>query len=114
MIWHLKNQNKYRAQSTIYNGISYHSKKEATYAQELDLLKKAGEIKDWERQVKIDLEVNGYHIANYYVDFKIENKDGSIEYHEVKGFSTETWRLKWKLFEALYGDLPDVKLVVIR
>jgi len=90
----------------------YHSKKEAGYARELDLLYRAGEIKDWEGQYKLPLDVNGYHICNYIVDFKVINKDGSIELHEVKGFETEIWRLKWKLTEALYGN--KFKLVVIK
>jgi hypothetical protein len=30
-------------------------------------------------------------------------KDGSIEYHEVKGFETDVWKLKWKMALAIYG-----------
>jgi hypothetical protein len=88
------------------------SKFEAGKAQELELLKKAKEIKDFREQVKIPLIVNGYNIANYYFDFEIEHNDGSIEYIETKGYATDVWKLKWKLFEALYGDKPDVKLTV--
>jgi hypothetical protein len=80
------------------------SKKEATKAFELDLLIKAGEILEWKRQVKISLDVNGYHICNYYVDFEVLWKDGTKEYVEIKGFETDLWRMKWRLFEALYSD----------
>lgn len=111
-MWHLRRGNKYGAKSSIYDGIQYHSKLEAKYAADLDLLKKAGEIKGWERQVKIPLEVNGFHIANYYVDFRIEHNNGTIEYVEVKGFETEVFRLKWKIFEAIMSEIPDVKLTV--
>lgn len=111
-MWHLRRGSKYGARSSTYNGIQYHSKLEAQYAIDLDLLKKAGEIEGWERQVKIPLDVNGFHIANYYVDFVVTHKNGIKEFVEVKGFETEVWRLKWKLFEALMSDKPDIKLTV--
>ena len=114
MTWYQEKQNKYGRVESEYGGITYHSKKEAAYAAELDLRVKAKDIKSWERQVKISLDFNGYHICNYYVDFKITHNDGSVEYVEVKGFQTSEWRLKWKMFEAKYGDLPDVKLTVVR
>ena len=87
------------------------SKFEAGKAQELDLLKKAGEIKDFKEQVKLSLEVNGFHICNYYIDFVIEHNDGVIEYLETKGYATDAFKLKWKLFEALY-DKPGNKLTL--
>ncbi len=92
------------AASRTYNNITYHSKKEAGYAQHLDLLIKAKEIKSWERQVKISLDVNGYHITNYYMDFVVTHLGGILEYIEVKGFETMTWKMKYKLFEALYDQ----------
>ena len=87
------------------------SKFEAGKAQELELLKKAGEIVGFKEQVKIALEVNGYHICNYFIDFVIEHNDGEIEYLETKGYATDVWKMKWKLFEALY-DKPGNKLTV--
>lgn len=114
-MWRQRNSfSKYKSQSCNYNGILYHSKFEAGYAGELDLRKKANDIKDWERQVKISLDVNGFHIANYYVDFLIHHNDGLKEYVEVKGFETDTWKLKWKLFEALYSGGDDVRLTVVK
>lgn len=103
-MWYQKRQNKYNAKSSEYNGIMYHSMKEAGYAMELDLRVKAKEIKKWRRQEKISLDVNGYHIANYYIDFVITHNDGTEEFIEVKGFETEIFRLKWKLTEALLDD----------
>jgi hypothetical protein len=55
--------------------------------------------------------VNGKHIANYFCDFLVTFEDGREEWHEVKGFQTEVWRLKEKLFRAIY---PDRILKVIR
>lgn len=115
MTWYLRRGSKYNSKSVVYEGTQFHSKKEAAYAAELDLRKKAGDIKSWERQVKISLDVNDHHIANYYCDFKVTNKDGSIEFHEVKGFETEVYRLKRKILEATFlHDNPDFKYVVIK
>jgi len=88
------------------------SKFEASIARDLELLKKAGEIKDFQEQVKIPLVVNNYIICNYYIDFVIEHNDGTTEYREAKGLAMPVWKLKWKLFEALYADKPNVKLTV--
>lgn len=64
----------------------------------------AGELSHWERQVPIDLVVNGYKIATYRIDFVEYDKNGGEMWTEVKGFETPEWRLKWKLFEALYPE----------
>lgn len=113
-MWRLRTQNKYHNQSQEVNGIRYDSKKEAAYAQELNYRMKAKDIKDWFRQVKISLDVNEKHICNYIIDFVVVHNDEMIEYVEVKGFATDTWRLKFKLFEALYSDKPNTRLTVVR
>lgn len=89
-----------------YNGITYQSKLEAKYAMDLDLLMKSdnSDIKEWIPQVKISLDINGEHICNYYIDFVIEYNDGRKKYVEVKGLEMPLWRLKWRLFLALYKD----------
>ena len=117
MTYTQKSGNKYHSITNQYNGITYHSKLESAYAQELDIRVKAGDIKSWDRQVKLDLKVNGQHICNYYIDFVIHHNDGTKEFIEVKGFETEVWRLKWKLFEAVFDDFkecPDDKMTVIK
>lgn len=107
--------NKYRAVKQTYNGRSYDSKKEAIYASSLDWRKKAGEIKEIIPQYKIELYVNSVKICNYYVDFKVVLPNGDIEFHEVKGFETDVWRLKWKLTQALLEDIePKAKLVLVK
>lgn len=105
---------KYGARSAQYDGVTYQSTAEAKMAQQLNLRLRAKDIKSWERQMKISLDVNGYHIANYYIDFVIHHNDGMTEYIEIKGMILSTWQLKWKLFEALYADKPNVKLTVIK
>jgi len=108
-------RNKYNAVRTEYNGKVYDSKREAEYAQELDLLKRAGEIKDWIPQYKIDLEVYGQKLWTYKVDFKIINNDGSIELHEVKGKENRDWKHTWKLLGVIYNKkYPKITLKVIK
>lgn len=113
-MWYQRSGSKYKSKSIIQNGIQYHSKKEAAFAAELELRQKAKDIKSWERQVKIDLTVEGKHICNYYIDFVIHHNDGMLEYVEIKGFATDVWKIKWKMFCALYEDLPNIKLSVIK
>lgn len=95
--------NKFNASKSTYNGRHYDSKLEAGYAMELDWMLKAGIIKEWIPQWKLDLRVNDIHIANYYVDFKVIFPDKHIEYHECKGYETALWRIKWKMAIAIYG-----------
>lgn len=97
-------RNKYNSKVSHYNGRNYDSALECSYAQELDWRIKAKEIKEWIPQFKISLDINGCHIANYFIDFKVILKDGTEEYHEVKGFETEIWKMKWKLSKAIYSD----------
>ena len=110
-----KRYNKYSNVKQTYGGRSYHSKKEAAWAMELDKMKLVGEIKEFIPQYKLDLRVNGIHICNYYMDFKVIMSDDSIELHEVKGFETDVWRLKWRLTEALIDEIePGAKLILIK
>lgn len=108
-------QNKYSNVLQTYNGRSYRSKKEAAYAMELDIRKKGKDITDWEYEPRIELKgENGAVVAHYKVDFKLYHKDGSIEYVEVKGFETDVWRLKWKLFEDKFGHDHNIKLTIVK
>ena len=112
---HNRSKSKYFNKTRTYNNLTYDSIKEAQYAEGLDWRVKGKDIKDWERQIKISLDINGKHICNYYVDFKIIHNDDSIEYVEVKGFVTDLWNLKWKLFEALIDEIdPGAVLTVYK
>lgn len=114
-MWRQRSWNKYGAKKQNYGGILYHSKFEAGYARDLDLMLKAGEILGWSRQIKISLDVNGRHITNYYVDFEIQHKDGTVELIECKGFETEIFRLKRLLLEATYLQFhPEVKYTIVK
>lgn len=62
----------------------------------------------------MDLIVNGFKVAVYKIDFVINHNDGTIEYVECKGLPDPTWRLKWKIFEAMMSDDPNVTLTVVQ
>ena len=90
---------KYRAAPTDYGGVRYDSKAEAEYAMTLDLLLRAREIKDWDRQVKIPLGDDD----SLRVDFVV------TEWHDVyavdvKGVETADFKRKAKLWKK-YGTM---------
>jgi hypothetical protein len=110
-----KASNKFSAKRSDYNGKWYHSKGEASYAQELDWMLKAGEIKEWKGQHKIDIKVNGVHITNYYIDFRVITKHNSVQLIEYKGMETSDWRIKWNLLNALINEIePGAELILIK
>lgn len=112
MTYFLRSASKYGAKKKEYKGRLYMSKGEAGYARELELRKMVGEIKEIIPQFRLSLDVNGYHICNYIVDFKVVLADGTKQLHEYKGFATQLWNLKWKLCEAIYGK--EYELVLIK
>lgn len=91
------------------------SKLEANYAYELDMRKKAKQIKDWDKQHKISFDANGKHICNYYVDFIVYHNDDSIELVECKGMETDVWKIKRRLLEALFlPEHPEYSYTVVK
>lgn len=75
----------------------YASKREAEYAELLDMQKRTGVIADWFKQVRIPLTDK----ISYIADFQVCNLDGTVRYVEIKGFETEAWKLKYRLLEEL-------------
>lgn len=104
-------ESKFGNRKTEFAGETYHSKREADYAAELNLRLRGGDIAEWVRQVPIPLVVNEHKIGTYVMDFAIKHNDGSLEWIEVKGHETAVFKLKWKLLEALH---PDVKKTIVR
>ena len=130
MTYQVKRGNKFGAKSTIYNGRSYHSKKEAEVAMQLDMARKATHEKD--RVVDIipqfsitfyidrdgiltdEYSDGAYKICAYRPDFLVTYADEHKELIEVKGFWTTDARFKWRLTEALYSiKYPEIQLTVI-
>ena len=91
---------KYHSRRTLYDGIWYHSNKEAQYAMVDDLRVRVGELKFWLRQVPFILPGNPPII--YRLDFMEFYPDGKVEWIEVKGYRTKVGELKRRQCEALY------------
>lgn len=98
--------NKYKNKKTVFNGVTYDSKKEANRAAQLRILEKVGQIKDLKRQERFNLVVNGVNIGFYKADFSYINKRGTRIVEDVKSAYTRklaTYRIKKKLVKALFG-----------
>ena len=87
------------------------SKMERNYAHYLDWLKQLGEIRDWAYEPD-EFEFPVKRGTRFYKpDFKIINdRDGTIEHHEVKGHWTGKAKTQVKRFRKYY---PELKLVII-
>lgn len=96
---------KYRNKKLTVDGVTWDSQKEYKRWYELNLLQKAGQISELERQVTFRLEVNGQLICKYIADFcYIENGKRIIE--DTKSSFTKklpVYRLKYKLMKAIHG-----------
>ena len=112
-----KKRSKYNAIPTTYNGIVYHSKKEAQFAEKLDLMLKAHEIDYVLRQVPFDLGAGIIYRADFVALAKrdVISKcthiiQWQITVYEVKGMETPAWKLKHKLFKEKY---PLIQLEIV-
>ena len=107
-------RHKYSAKSSKCWQDHYHpSKLEAGYCDQLEILKKAGDIYEYEVQPRIRLEVNGQKICDHIPDFKVyrtkaDHDEGAGEIHETKGYENPVWNIKRKLTEALYPHIPYI------
>lgn len=86
---------KYHNVPTIVHGIRFDSKKEAEYYGLLHLTRHNGGIRAFFRQVPFDLPGG----IKFKADFVVIGNDGTITIEEVKGFRTQTYKLKKKLVE---------------
>ena len=118
MRWY--NQNKYRNTKTIVDGIEFDSRKEAARYKELKLLEAAGEISNFEMQVKFVLiptqrepdfvGVRGgikkgkviEKECSYLADF-VYIRDGEVIVEDTKGIRTKDYIIKRKLMLYLLG-----------
>lgn len=88
----------------------FRSKWEANYALYLDFLKKQGTIKGWRYEPKIFEFPVQHGTTRYLPDFEVTNPDGSVEYHEVKGYLTGKAKVQLNRMKKFY---PQVKLILV-
>lgn len=104
---------KYHNKKVILDGLLFDSKKEAGRWAELQLLQKAGEIRELQRQVPFVLiptqkdELTGRVLereARYIADFVYrDNHTHKLIVEDTKGMKTELYRLKKKLMLYRHG-----------
>jgi hypothetical protein len=104
---------KYGSKKITVDGITFDSKDEAIYYEDLKKKKAKGEILNFELQPTYELipkfrkQGKLYRATTYTPDFLIYHLDGTEELIDVKGFSTQQGELRRKLFEF---NFPDKKL----
>lgn len=104
-------QNKYKNKKVVIDGIIFASRTESEYYLALKEEEKNGIILSIEVQPRFILQETfkkggkTFRQIEYVSDFKVVGKDGSIRIIEIKGFETDIWKLKQKLFEYKYPDL---------
>lgn len=103
---------KYHSKKTIIDGIEFDSKKESMRYQELKLLERAGKIRELKLQPEYELipkfkkNNKTYRKTIYKADFSYFDVETNKHITEdVKGFKTDVYKLKKKLFEYRYNDL---------
>lgn len=108
---------KYHSKKVIVDGIKFDSLKEAKRYNELKILEKANEITELRLQVKFELQPsfkkNGKTIRKieYIADFTYyDNKLNKYIVEDTKGYKTEVYKLKKKLFEYKYPHLTIKEL----
>lgn len=103
---------KYQNKKVTYNDIQFDSIREKNRYIQLKMLEKAGEIKDLELQKTFTLQPsfkkNGttYRAITYKADFVyLDLRTNKNIVEDTKGFKTEVYKIKKKLFEYNYPDL---------
>ena len=110
--------NKYSNKKVILDNIKFDSKAERDRYSLLKLFEKQGLIKELELQKEFELQPsfkkNGkmYRKITYKADFYyFDNHLGKYIVEDVKGFKTDVYKLKKKMFEYTY---PDLELEEVR
>ena len=102
--------NKYGNRKTEVDGILFDSAKEARRYGELDLMLKAGDIRDLRLQVSYELipaqkDKRGKAVrpVSYVADFVYFTRDGGLVVEDAKGMRTDVYKIKKKLMLWIHG-----------
>lgn len=111
-------QSKYKNKKVVVNGIKFDSQLEANHYKTLLLLERAGAIKDLKLQVAFELQPSfnknskHYREINYIADFVYyDTTKNKTIVEDTKGYKTQIYKLKKKMFEYRF---PDLELVEIK
>jgi hypothetical protein len=89
----------------------YRSMWEANYARYLEFLKMHGNILEWVHEPETFWFKDVLRgCRSYLPDFKVTNKNGSIEYHEVKGWMDNRSVTKLKRMKKYH---PQIRMILI-
>lgn len=91
-------KHKFKAKPVIDDKHYFHSKLEWEFYHKLNLLKKAGKVIFFLRQVPFHLPGG----VKYVVDFVVFYDDGDIVFYDVKGMETSDFIMKKKMVEEIY------------
>ena len=96
---------KYNNTKIRVDGRLFDSKAEAARWQELQLLERAGEITELERQVEYELipKQKGERAVKYIADFRYVDNEGKTVVEDTKGVKTPVWIIKRKLMLRVHG-----------
>lgn len=104
-------ENVERGEYNINGQIRYfRSKWEANYALYLDYLKQKKVIQDWKYEVRWFEFPERHGATRYLPDFEVTENDGTVVYHEVKGYMTSRSKTQLRRMKKYY---PEVKLVLV-
>lgn len=92
-------KSKYGAKKVEIDGIKFDSQKEADYYNELKLRLASKDIKGFCRQPEFVLAPS----LRYKADFIVFNNNGTTEIIDVKGFKTQVYKDKKKVFEDKFN-----------
>ena len=100
---------KYKNKKVVVDNILFDSKKEANYYIYLKMLEDAGKIVDLELQRKFVLQPTfklnekTYRAITYIADFVYKDQEGQTHVVDTKGYRTQVYKIKKKLFMKKYG-----------
>ncbi|PEF60296.1 DUF1064 domain-containing protein [Bacillus cereus] len=107
---------KYKNKKVHLDDYVFDSQAEANYYEGLKVRSARGEIQGFERQPVFKLQPafkkrdKSFQAITYIADFLVYLPNGEVEVVDVKGFITQTFALKKKMFEYKY---PHLRLIIL-
>lgn len=98
-----KRRSKYRAVKTKVDGVTFASKREASWYEKFKAMKKKGEVLWFSIQPRFVLPGDIVYIADFIVVYP-----DRIDVVDVKGFKTPEYRLKKKLMASIGITIHEV------